>query len=76
MVMRNQNNGWYVASVPAPVNDRVSKHVYQGWAPCIDWCREHFSDRDNDGWGYYVGEGVFEFRRERDYAWFLLRWGS
>jgi hypothetical protein len=63
------NNRWYVASVPAP--DYTI--IYKGWAPCVDWCREHFSDRDNDGWGY-VGEGVFEFRDERDYAWFLLRW--
>ena len=68
------NNGWYVSSIIAPVDETVNgKYRYQGWAPCIDWCREHFSDRDNDGWGY-VGEGVFEFRDERDYAWFLLRW--
>ena len=64
---------WYVASIMPPVNDTISKHRYMGWAPCIDWCREHFSDRDNNGWEY-VGEGVFEFQNERDCAWFLLRW--
>jgi len=70
--MRNQNNGWYVASVPAPVNDRVSKHVYQGWSPCIDWCAKHFNYRMDD-WRF-ISEGVFEFRHEQDYSWFLLRW--
>ena len=26
-----------------------------------------------DDWGY-LGEGVFEFRNEKDYMWFMLRW--
>jgi hypothetical protein len=68
------NNGWYVASVMAPTVGRVSKHVYQGWNPCIQWCSEYFNNT-NDQWRF-VGEGVFEFRNEKDYMWFLLRWGT
>jgi len=63
----------YVASVPAPNDPKIAPH-YKGWSPCIDWCQEHFSDRDNNGWWGYVGEGVFEFSNEQDYSWFLLRW--
>ena len=77
--MRNAFNGWYVASVAAPVVDRIGKHVYQGWRPCIEWCKTQFGDRVGDraidGW-LFVGEGVFEFRDEQDYAMFLLRWSS
>ena len=73
--MKNEWNGWYVASVEAPVVDRISKHVYQGWRPCIEWCKTQFGDRALDGWRF-VGEGVFEFRDEQDYAMFLLRWLS
>ena len=71
--MRNAFNGWYVASVKAPVVDRISKHVYQGWRPCIEWCKTQLGDRALDGWRF-VGEGVFEFRDEQGYAMFLLRW--
>ena len=70
VVMRNRNDGWYVASVAAP-DDPI---IYKGWSPCVDWCIEQFGARAIDGcWGY-VGEGVFEFREEKHAAWFLLRW--
>lgn len=76
--MKNELTGWYVASVEAPVVERVSKHVYQGWQPCLCWCREQFgsdtkTSNAGDGWRF-IGEGVFEFREERHLAWFLLRW--
>ena len=71
--------GWYVASIMPPVDDAIGKHEYQGWRPCIQWCSEHFSDDDEapcdqtNRWRF-VGEGVFEFRREEDRLLFLLRW--
>jgi len=70
--MRDLRDKWFVASVPAPVEDCVSKHVYQGWSPCMWWCAEHFNTQD---WRF-VGEGVFEFRQSNDHLMFLLRWGS
>jgi hypothetical protein len=68
--MRDLRDKWFVASVSAPVEDRISKHVYQGWSPCMWWCAEHFNTQD---WRY-VGEGVFEFRRSEDHLMFILRW--
>ena len=73
--MRNELNGWYVASIMPPINERVSKFTYRGWSPCIEWCKTQFGDRAIDGWRF-VGEGVFEFRDEQDYVMFLLRWSS
>lgn len=72
------NETWYIASVRAPVQDRVSKHVYYGWLPCVDWCREQFGDNElvdykSAKWNF-IGDGVFEFRDEQDYTLFLLRW--
>lgn len=66
-------NGWYVASVQAPVDETINgKYRYQGWTPCIKWCQEQFGNA-YDGWRFQ-GEGVFEFCKEQDYAWFVLRW--
>ena len=65
--MRNSLNGWYVVSVASPVTE-----TYQGWSPCISWCGETFGE-DQRHW-CYVGEGIFEFREEKDCALFLLRW--
>ena len=56
---------WHVVSVMAP-------GVNQGWKPCVDWCVDYFNHIMDD-WGY-LGEGVFEFRNEKDYMWFLMRW--
>jgi hypothetical protein len=74
MDMKNNLNGWYVASVMSP-NTTVPPRgeVYQGWRPCIEWCTKTFGDRAIDGWRF-IGEGVFEFREESDLALFLLRW--
>ena len=78
MGMKNELNGWYVASVEAPARDSVSKHVYPGWRPCMEWCVETFGGGIGEtvwgpGWRF-VGEGVFEFKREQDCTLFLLRW--
>jgi hypothetical protein len=66
VVMRNRNDGWYVASVAAPDGGRW------GWSPCIKWCVDYYGWRMN-GWRI-VGEGVFEFHEEKHAAWFLMRW--
>jgi hypothetical protein len=72
--MKNELSGWYVASImpPGPNLGGVLQ-TYQGWAPCIEWCKEQFGNSAMDGWRF-VGEGVFEFREEQDYMLFLLRW--
>jgi hypothetical protein len=63
----------HVASVipPGPKLGGVLE-VYRGWQPCIDWCWEQFEN--STAWNY-VGEGVFEFEREQDCVWFLMKWG-
>lgn len=68
--MVNEMTKWHIASVEAPVIERVSKHLYQGWSPCMVWCHEHFNAQD---WSY-VSEGVFQFRNANDHLAFLLRW--
>jgi hypothetical protein len=72
--MKNELSGWCVASImpPGPNLGGVLQ-TYQGWAPCIEWCKEQFGNSAMDGWRF-VGEGVFEFREEQDYMLFLLRW--
>lgn len=72
--MRNEFNGWYIASImpPGPNLGGVLR-AYQGWTPCIEWCGELFGNSIMDGWRF-VGEGVFEFREEKDYLLFILRW--
>lgn len=70
--MVNTPTGWHVASVEAPVIYRVSKHIYTGWSPCIDWCIENFG-LSGPSWRF-VGEGIFEFKEEPDLTAFLLRW--
>jgi hypothetical protein len=78
MVMKNNLNGWYVASVMPP-NTTVPPRgeVYQGWRPCIIWCTKTFGDMrpydSPDRWRF-VSEGVFEFREEQDCTLFLLKW--
>jgi hypothetical protein len=71
--MINELSGWHVASImPPPVDITFNgKYRYQGWHPCIEWCAETFII----GNWRFVGEGVFEFRDEKDKTWFILRWG-
>jgi len=61
---------WWTASIPSPEHPTGG---YQGWRPCIEWCEEYFGNNAMDGW-LYIGEGVFKFREEQNYALFLLRW--
>ena len=56
----------YVATVESPIGK------YQGWSPCIRWCEDQWG---NMGSWFYMGEGIFEFNDEKDYTWFMLRWG-
>jgi len=65
---RNGIDDWIVASVPAPENKDWG--YYQGWTPCIEWCKDRVTATN---WRF-VGEGVFEFRRADDYMMFLLKW--
>ena len=67
-----KSKDWHVASIMPPPVDMTfnGKYRYQGWTPCVEWCKAQFG---MTGWRF-VGEGVFEFRDEKDYAWFLLRW--
>jgi len=71
MGMRSSSNGWYIASIEAPMSDHTVG--LRGWLPCIEWCSKTFGNSVSKGWRY-VGEGVFEFREEPNYAWFKLRW--
>jgi hypothetical protein len=76
--MKSELSNWYVASIMPPKRET---HVYMGWHPCIQWCQEQFGDRrfylhnsqGGERWRF-IGEGVFEFKEEKDYEWFLLRW--
>ena len=54
---------WYVASISPP---KPSVH----WQEPFAWCCSMLPMMD---WGYQ-GEGVFEFKNERDYLWFMLKW--
>ena len=78
--MINELSGWHVASIMPPVDVTFNgKYRYQGWIPCIKWCVDTFGGGIGaSAWGpgwRFVGEGVFEFRDEKDKTWFLLRWG-
>ena len=72
--MTNDINGWYVASVMTPETTQWV-HTYQGWTPCINWCREQFGEWTMDHYTWrFVGEGVFEFKYSQDRTAFMLRW--
>lgn len=53
-----------IVSVMAP-----ERSVYQGWSPCMDWCRDNCQGR----WRYDT-EGVFAFELDSDVTAFLLKW--
>jgi len=57
------NRSWYVASIYPPSPD-------YHWARCVEWCRQYL---EQGAW-FFQGEGVFEFKNERDYLWFILKW--
>ena len=73
--MKNSVSGWHVASIMPPVDETVNgKYRYQGWMPCVEWCKETFGHQHEYQWRF-IGEGVFEFEHEKDCVVFLLRWG-
>jgi len=59
-----------------PVDETInSKYRYQGWMPCIDWCEKTFGEMTMDNYVWrFIGEGVFEFREEKNHLLFLLKW--
>ena len=71
----------YVSSIQAPIDDTVSKHRYQGWKPCIEWCEEHFGpvdfyNKDNGRWyrNMMFGYQDYHFAEEADASFFTLFW--
>ncbi len=46
----------------------------------VHWCREQFGPhpRNPDAWSRWVHkyENKIHFRDEKDYHWFILRWGA
>lgn len=62
--MNGYVTNWQVVSIPAP-----NTKVYQGWSPCMDWCKANC----RDFWRYDT-EGVFLFKEPADATAFLLRW--
>lgn len=65
--MHWHNQDVYVVSVGAP----QLGPVYQGWSPCMDWCKDHCQ-----GFWSYDTEGVFVFKLAQDATAFALRWAT
>ena len=81
---------WYVASIMAPVDETVNgKYRYQGWTPCVEWCKAQFGGDGQPNWeaagngrAYCVTDGLrwwrrqghLFFRNERDFVLYCLRW--
>lgn len=53
----------------------LTRGVYSGhntpWGACVTWCYATFP---STLFWTYKGDGVFEFKNERDATLFLLRW--
>jgi hypothetical protein len=54
--------------------------LYKNVDAALDWCEQHFGLEPNhpDAWSrwYFNVDRKFRFRDEKDYEWFLLRWGA
>lgn len=64
---------WYTAEMPGYATWRFSDEYNQ----IIAWCTEHFGAHPNkhDAWSrWYVGLGYINFRDEKDYMLYQLRW--
>lgn len=64
---------WYTAEIPGNATWRFSDEYNQ----IIEWCTEHFGPHPakQDAWSrWYVGLGYINFRDEKDYVLFVLRW--
>ena len=55
-------------------------HHYDDYDAVIAWCTEHFGPRPRrpDAWTrwYDIHIDRIRFRDEKDYNWFVLRWGA
>ncbi len=58
---------WYVAT-----------YNYNYYHEVVEWCTQHFGPHPNypDAWSRWVHkyEDQIQFRDEKDYVWFMLRW--
>lgn len=66
---------WYTA----PLNGNGTWRFSDEYNEIIAWCAEQFGPhpKRHDAWSrWYVGLGFINFRDERDYQWFVLRWGA
>ena len=51
----------------------------QDWEDALDWAKEQFGQKPKnpDAWSrWYTGLCSITFRDEKDYNWFILRWGA
>jgi hypothetical protein len=55
-------------------------HRYDDYNDVIAWCTEHFGPRPRrpDAWSRWCDIHIdrIRFRDEKDYNWFMLRWGA
>ena len=66
---------WYTASLNGNATWRFSDE----YNDIIAWCTEMFGAHPakHDAWSrWHVGLGCVNFRDEKDYQWFVLRWGA
>lgn len=66
---------WYTAQLPGYATWRYSDE----YNSIIAWCNETFGPhpKKQDAWSrWYVGLGFINFRDQKDYQWFVLRWGA
>lgn len=56
--------------------------MFKSWDPVqerIDWCEQTFGAQPSnpDAWSrWYTSFTTLRFRDEKDYQWFILRWGT
>jgi len=58
----------------------VAEFDIDDYTDVVHWCRDQFGPHPNnpDAWSRWVHryEDRIHFRDERDYQWFVLRWGA
>lgn len=68
-------SGFFVAEINYPIKMvGLMKPLVDANRECINWCDEVF---DKDVWDYSVPSAMtlrFQFNREEDRTWFILRW--
>jgi hypothetical protein len=66
---------WYSIDIPVYSLWRLGKEYNE----IIEWCNKYFGPhpKKHDAWSrWWVGLGVINFRDEKDYVLFTLRWGA